>query len=247
MAISMEKIEQQAPELVSLVKKAQFALSKYDLTGVSARVALVPDFSGSAAPLYSRGVMQSAAEKALAVASQFDDDGTIEVFPFHHDARYAGDLTLENYLGGIDRLTAGHRMGGTDYARAIAFVTNHYFGPSKAARRGLFARKAQPAASSELVYVIFLTDGETENEAAALAAARASSEHPIFFQTIGMGNPDNFEFIADKLNNHGGRVDNFGFFTHPDISKMPDMALLDGLLNEFPRALAAMRAAGTLV
>lgn len=60
------------------------------------------------------------------------------------------------------------------------------------------------------------------------------------------GDPADFRFIADKLNNHGGRVDNFGFFTHPDIAQMPDMALLDGLLNEDPGALTGMRAAGTL-
>lgn len=257
MALSMEKIDASAPQLVDLVKKTQFALSKYDLTDTCARVALVLDYSFSARGLYDVGAMQAAAEKILAVATQFDDDAAVEVFFFHDSAIYAGELTLENYRGGIGKLAkkCGVQWGGTDYAAAFAAVTEHYFGPAQGAPKPkrLFSRRtptpeAGPAAAPvDLpVYVAFLTDGATSNPRAALDAARASSQYPIFFQSVGLGDAGTFTFLAEGLNNHGGPIDNFGFFTAPDIAAMKDMALLDGLLNEFPAALRSMRTAGLL-
>jgi uncharacterized protein with von Willebrand factor type A (vWA) domain len=46
-SISFEKLERQAPELVSLAKKAQFNLSRHDLEDQRAKVALCLDHSGS--------------------------------------------------------------------------------------------------------------------------------------------------------------------------------------------------------
>lgn len=243
MAVDFQKIEREAPELVSLAKKAQFAVSKYNLDEVRAKVAIVLDVSGSAEHLYRSGAMQRAAEKILAVATQFDDDGDIDVFFFHHEAWYAGTLGLADYKGGIQRLLGNSRWGGTEYGQAFRTVTKHFFEPSK---KGLFGRKKAPVSSGEPVYVAFLTDGESQDEHDALRAAQESSDHPIFFQSIGIGNARYFSFIKDKLNNHGGRVDNFGFFSAEDLDKLSDVQLLDGLLNEFPAALDKMRAAGTL-
>lgn len=241
MVVDMRKIETQAPGLVSFVKKAQFGLSKHGLDGQVAKVALVLDRSVSANELYSGGSMQRVAEKILALATQFDDDGAIDVFFFHNSAWYAGELSIENYAGGIDRLLKNARAGGTNYSAAFDAVTEHYFGGT---RKGLFGKKVVD--TSVPVYVAFLTDGATQDEHKAKASAQKSSERPIFFQSVGLGDPRQFGFISTTLNNHGGRVDNFGFFTNPDISAMKDMDLLDGLLNEFPGALRSMRAAGTL-
>ena len=261
----MEKIQAEAPALVDLAKKAQFSINKHGLEGQVARVALVLDYSGSADSLYHEGTMQAVAEKVLAVATQFDDDGEIDVFLFHGVAWFAGSLNLSNYRGGIQRLIAGKDMGGTNYAAAFDVVREYYFpsgevdpiAPVAVAKRGLFGRRkggsatATPAPSVEIdttlpVYVAFFTDGQTSGEPAALKAARRTSEHPIFFQSIGMGQADRFGFLKRDLNDHGGRVDNFGFFTHPHIASMGDAQLLDGLLNEFPGALEKMRRAGTL-
>lgn len=245
MGVSIEKIQKESPGLVDLAKKAQVSLAKHNLKDVTARVALVLDYSGSASGLYSRGTMQAAAEKVLAVATQFDDDGDIDVFLFHNDAWYAGSLNLSNYQGGIERMIKGKSMGGTEYGKAFELVTEHYFGGG--GKRKLFGRnKSADVDTSVPVFVAFLTDGETFNEDHALRAAKASSEFPIFFQSVGMGSSGSFRFLSGPLNDHGGKVDNFGFFTTPDIAKMSDEDLLDGLLNEFPAALGKMRAAGTL-
>lgn len=111
MGISFEKLEQQAPELVSLAKKAQFNLSKHGLDGQPAKVALCLDYSGSMRKVYADGQMQALAERVLALATQLDDDGAIDVFFFGTDAWYAGELGLTDYQGGVDRLRDGHRFG----------------------------------------------------------------------------------------------------------------------------------------
>ncbi len=234
----MQKIEREAPGLLSLAKKAQFAVSRHGLEGVSAKVALVLDRSGSAAGLYDSGTMQKAAERILAVATQFDDDGSIDVFGFHDSAFRVGDLTLSNYQGGINQLfRRKSQYGGTDYGAAIGAVTSHFFAG------GMFSKRPD---LSVPVYVAFLTDGMTQNQRKALEAGRESSNYPIFFQTVGIGDPYHFDFIKKQLNNHGGRLDNFGFFSTPDIGGMPDGPLLDGLLNEFPGWITRAREEGVL-
>ena len=66
MAISLKKIEQEAPKLIDLVKKADISLVKANLTNHKAKVALCLDISGSMFSLYSSGKIQRLAEKVLA-------------------------------------------------------------------------------------------------------------------------------------------------------------------------------------
>jgi uncharacterized protein with von Willebrand factor type A (vWA) domain len=160
LGISFEKLERQAPELVSLAKKAQFNLSRHDLEGQRAKVALCLDHSGSMRQVYAEGQMQALAERVLALATQLDDDGSIDVFFFGTEAWYAGELTLADFRGGVDRLREGHRLGRTDYAGAIRAVCQHF---------GM----TSPAQTHEMpVYVLLLTDGAPTSRTAAEQALR---------------------------------------------------------------------------
>lgn len=239
MAVNMEKIEREAPGLVSLAKKSQFAINKHGLEGEVAKVALCLDYSGSMGGLYSRGTIQKAAERILAVATQFDDDGDIDVFTFDSSARGLGTLSISDYKGGIDRLTKGRRMGSTNYADAIRCVTKSYGYGGKMKRFG-----KRGGDTSVPVFVVFITDGEPDSRPDAEAAIREASQYPVFFQTVGIGY--SFPFL-EKLDGLSGRkVDNVGHFATPDIDSLSDVQLLDGLLNEFPSYLTAARAAGVL-
>ena len=86
MGISFDKVESQAPELVSLAKKAQFNLSKHGLDDARAKVALCLDHSGSMRQAYASGQVQALAERVLALATQLDDDGAVDVFFFGTEA-----------------------------------------------------------------------------------------------------------------------------------------------------------------
>lgn len=65
---------------ISLRKdKVKIVLEKKKLTGVRAKVGLVLDISGSMRSLYKIGEVQEAVERIAAVASQFDDDGSLDI------------------------------------------------------------------------------------------------------------------------------------------------------------------------
>ena len=68
---------------------------------------------------YRNGSMQRLAEKALALATQLDDDGAIDLFLFDSTAEYVGEVTLANFRNIIDKLTSGRRMGTTNYADTV--------------------------------------------------------------------------------------------------------------------------------
>jgi hypothetical protein len=83
-SINMEKrVAEQAPQLLNLVKAARVSLEKRELAEETARVALVLDVSASMGELYATGAVQAFAERALALALQWDDDGEVDVFTVH--------------------------------------------------------------------------------------------------------------------------------------------------------------------
>ena len=69
--------------------------------------------------------------------------------------------------------------GGTDYAKAMALIRRHYLdhdGP-----------RSSPVAAPLPVYVMFVTDGETGDKAAARDQVVWSAYEPIFWQFMGIG------------------------------------------------------------
>lgn len=240
MPISFEKVQSTAPALVSLYKEAGAALENAGIT-TPAKVALVLDYSGSMSRLYQSGFIQTIAEKILSLGLRFDDDGDIEVFLFDSGATYAGSLSLEDYQGGIDRLTRGRRMGSTNYAAAIEAVVGHYSPQGKK----FFSRKT--AAMTEPVYVAFFTDGEPDSRPAAERAIREASDKGVFFQFVGLGD-QRFDFL-EKLDALPGRaLDNAGFFSvSPQEISNPNASnevLYDFMLKEFAGWIPQARSAG---
>lgn len=231
MPVSMDKIKNEAPNLLKTAQAAQSEISNLGLDGVLARVAVVLDRSGSARWLYANGSMQSVAERILAVATRFDDDGDIDLFTFGDRFKYHGTLSISNYEGGVIRLVGDEMWGSTPYDQAFDGLVQHYFSDGVA---------------GPPVYAAFLTDGAPDDKKRSRASAAASSRFPLFVQSVGMGGKATFKHLANDLNDHGGLVDNFGFFSHPEIASMPDIALLQGLLNEFPGWFPKARAAGVL-
>lgn len=234
MPVSFEKLEKHAPGLVSLAKKAQFNLSKYGLEGHQAKVALAIDFSGSMRSLYRSGQVQALAERVLALGTQLDDDGAIDVFVFDSDADYLGELTLNDYVGGIDRLTRGRRMGTTNYAAAMRLIRAHYAG----GKRNIF-RKGGPADMP--AYVLFLTDGAPDSRAAATKELVEASRGPIFWQFLAVGEGP-FDYLRRLDESVPGRlVDNANLFEATDVASIGDQELFSAMLTEYPSWLGLAR------
>lgn len=242
MGITLDKIEQKAPELLSLAKNANEALSLRKLAGQKAKVALVLDFSGSMAGQYRSGAMQRLAEKILALGTQLDDDGAIDLFVFDSGAAHLGEVTIDNYRGSIDRLTKGRRMGTTSYTAAFDEVVKYYgFAPrrSSGGLGGMF-RKKTPALYEELttpanepVFALFLTDGSPDNKASAVEAITRASYAPIFWQFLSIGR-ESMPFL-EKLDDLDGRyIDNADYKPVGDVDKLTDVKLFDLILDEYP-------------
>ncbi|MFJ8583254.1 vWA domain-containing protein [Streptomyces sp. NPDC093595] len=235
MPISLRKMEETAPTLVDLYKRAGVSLRKHGLSGERAAVYLVVDHSGSMRPYYRDGSVQALADRVLALSAHLDDDGRVPVVFFSTDIDADTEIALANHHGRIDRIVAslGH-MGRTNYHLAMDAVIDHHLDSGTTA----------PA------LVVFQTDGGPSSKLAAERCVCKAAELPMFWQFIGFGDPDShqFDFLRrlDELAVPAKRcVDNAGFFhAGTDPSRVPDAELYDRLVGEFPAWLAAARARG---
>ena len=236
-AISLKKVEETAPALVSLYKSAGASLARHGLEGRRAAVYLVIDYSGSMKPYFKDGSVQELADRVLGLSAHFDDDGRVPVVFFSTDVDAVTDIALAGHRGGVERIVAGlGHMGRTSYHLAMDAVIDHY----------LDSGARDPA------LVVFQTDGGPADRPAAERYLCKAAKLPLFWQFIGFGDPHSkqFDFLRklDELAVPERRVvDNAGFFhAGPDPRRMSDGELYDRLLGEFPAWLTAAREAGIL-
>ncbi|MEU3860790.1 VWA domain-containing protein [Streptomyces sp. NPDC028722] len=233
-AISLSKVRDAAPGLVSLYKEAGSSLEAHGLEGVRAAVYLVLDRSGSMRRYYRDGTMQHLGEQVLSLSAHLDDDGTVPVVFFSTDVDGSTDLRLGDHQGRIDKLheNLGH-MGRTNYHWAMDAVIDHYL----------------ESGSTDPALVVFQTDGGPTSRPAAERYLCKAARLPLFWQFVGFGDPDDNEFAflrrLDTLAVPERRVvDNAGFFhAGPDPRSVDSGLLYDRLLREFPHWLSAARGA----
>jgi hypothetical protein len=261
--INMEKqIASTSPQLLSLTKTAAVSLEKRGLGEHTARVALCLDISGSMHGLYRSGKIQKLAERILALGLRFDDDGDVDVFLFGKEGYAAGSLQLANHATYVNDLLQRHKLeGATYYGKAMQLVRQHYFGTADL-RRAPFGQELP-------VYVMFVTDGRTMDEAVTRDQIIASSYEPLFWQFLAIGKSSQsvqpgaamqkpgrwgggrksggeFEFLEELDTLTGRYVDNANFFAVEDPASIPDGELYELLMNEYPGWLQLARQRGLL-
>ncbi|EFV74897.1 VWA domain-containing protein [Cytobacillus sp. FSL W8-0315] len=206
---------------ISLLKKsAGIVLQKKNLANVTARVGLVLDISGSMRKLYKNGTVQRVVERILAVASQFDDDGALDIWVYDNEFSRLKPVTEHDFEGYVDQYILNndliHKFGRNDEPPVMEDVIQKYTteDPSK-----------DPA------FIVFINDGGCKRT--IKKPVIASSDKPLFWQFVGIGD-SNFE-VLEKLDEMDGRyIDNANFFHIKDIETISDNELYDLLLNEFP-------------
>ncbi|QDY45806.1 VWA domain-containing protein [Planococcus glaciei] len=206
---------------ISLKKKtATIVLEKKKLTGVSARVGIVLDISGSMRKLYNEGVVQDVVERVLAVASQFDDDGELDVWVYDNEFSRLPAATEATFMGYVEKNILSnsgvHKFGRNDEPKVMEDVIRKY-------------TKQDP--SGEPVFLVFINDGGCKPGIKKFIVE--SSGQPIFWQFVGIGD-SNFDVLRRLDTMEGRVVDNANFFHLDDISQVSDAELYDQLLNEFP-------------
>ncbi|KAB7848354.1 vWA domain-containing protein [Streptomyces mobaraensis] len=233
-AISLEKVRDSAPGLVSLYKSAGVSLRKRGLAGQRAAVYLVLDRSGSMREYYKDGSVQRLAEQVLGLSAHLDDDGTVPVVFFSTEVDGVAELDLTDYAGRIQELhsSLGH-MGRTNYHLAMREVIKHY----------------KKSGATDPAFVVFQTDGGPYSKSAAEKALCEAAKLPIYWQFVAFGDPEGkgFDFLRklDALPVPERRaVDNAGFFhAGRDPKGLADDLLYEELTAGFPGWLEEARAA----
>ncbi|MET9604309.1 VWA domain-containing protein [Streptomyces sp. NPDC006512] len=236
------------------LRKQQVAvsLSKAGATGVTARVILVLDASGSMSALYSRGTVAGVVERMAAVAAQLDDDGEMQAWTFATNPARLPDLAIGDLpdwlrlhvrvgqmsLFGRKKPPKGLQPGQVDM-RAVGFQNEEQ---KVIAEVRDFVRTQS---SSVPTLVLFFSDGGVYRNDEIERELRAAVEEPVFWQFVGLGRAG-FGVLERFDTMPGRRVDNVGFFAVDDIDQVSDPELYDRLLSEFPSWLRAARQAGIL-
>ena len=210
-----------------LKKKVTVVLEKKKLSGMRARVCLVLDVSGSMYRLYRDGAVQNLVDRVLAVASEFDDDGSLDIWMFDHRLKRLPSVTEKEFDGYVNReILEKHRkeiFGRNEEVPVIQDVIRKY---------------TVEAPSSTPVYVVFVSDGGVRRGPALKTILTESAKWPIFWQFVGIGKAN--YGILRELDTLGGRVvDNANFFELDDYNQITDEELYDRLLHEFPMWIQA--------
>ncbi len=207
------------------------------MLGLTARVILVLDVSGSTSRMYRDGVFHRAVERVVPVAAQLDDDGEMQAWVMGSSTARLPDLTVADLPRWMDlHLRVGRSKGagprgalieGQVDMKAVGAANNE---PVTMAAVEAFVR-AQPGDTPTLV--LFFHDGGVTDNRGVEQAVRHAVDAPIFWQFIGLGRAN--YGILQRLDDLSGRaVDNTGFFALDDIDTVSDPDLYSRILNEFP-------------
>ncbi|WP_043722145.1 vWA domain-containing protein [Nocardia asiatica] len=205
--------------------------------GIRARVVLVIDKTGSMKRQYHNQVVHRVVQRMIPVATQLDDDGTLEAYLYALSFVKLPDITVEH---------------GDEWARTFLHLTGTHEGIDYDRLGG---RNDELPIMSDIIeslrpggrptLVLFFTDGGFAKKREIAALMRDASLLPAFWQFVGLGRA-NYGVLRtlDELSDRA--VDNAGFFALDDIDKVDDAQLYARLLGEFPDWLRAARAAGIL-
>lgn len=240
--VNLEKAD---PKLVSLAKAAGVSLAKRAADRRSAKVWLILDVSGSMRGLFGSGAVDRLVQRALAYALNLDDDGEIGCILFDHQARPFGTLNAGNYRDFAATVAARRDIWGrTDYGRAMALL------------RSIAASEAD--FGTVPLFVMFVTDGGTENRGLAETQIREASAEPIFWKFMAIGEmpqgvrpkkrglPRGFDFLAYLDDMPGRTIDNADFFAVSDPDQPTDEEFFDLMAEEFAGWIDAALGAGVL-
>ena len=240
--VSLQKTD---PKLALLAGTAKVSLAKKGVDGMVAKVSLVVDISASMRERFRNGSVDRLVQRVLGLALQLDDDGSVDAFAFGSGAHHLGEETADTYATFTQRLM--RRPGlepNTYYGKVMQMVRAHY--------------RAQPEFGHVPVYVMFITDGGTNDPRFTETQIVESASEGIFWQFMAIGElprgltrkrstlPKGFDFL-EMLDKMPGRlIDNANFFAVADPDEPTDAELYDLMMEEYPSWLKLARQAKVL-
>ena len=226
-AIKLNLSKEESLNLLDLRKTtvANICESIPDLQNMRARVALVLDFSGSMDHMFEDGTVQAAIERIMPIASQFDDDGELDLWIFSNGFNRLESVNMNNFYGIANRIYREYDMGGTRYSPVMKDVLKKY---------------TEEDPNYLPAYVFFLTDGDNFDKSESEKLIKETCKEPIFWQFIGLGT-DNMSFL-ERLDDMKGRsVDNADFFRLAKPNHITDEDLYAKIFDEYPNWVKEVR------
>lgn len=213
-------------------KNLKVVLEKKALVAVKAQVGLVLDITGSMRTMYKDGTVQKTVERILAIASQFDDDGLLDIWVYDNEFSRLKPVAEKDFDGYVNREILNneeiHKFGRNDELPVIKDVLKKYT-----------VEDPSPLPA----FIVFVNDGGCKKNIKSVI--QSSSKQPLFWQFVGIGN-GNFDFLQTLDTMEGRYIDNANFLHVPQIDQISDHELYDALLDEFPAWLKEAENKGVL-
>jgi len=230
--------------ILDLTKKAEIVLTKRGVASVKARIGFAIDVSGSMRDEFESGIMQDVTDRIFALAAKMDDNGEMDCWTFENRMTTLPTANMNNIGGYVQReimRSNTPKWGGTSYAPPISAAMEKWYPAARAATKsggffgfggksnndGVSASDAAKLAKEPSV-LMFLTDGDNDDESATERALREAQDKPVYFNFIGIGMQTTFRFIKRM----GDEYPNVGFFHIPDVRRMSDDSLYEGLVPD---------------
>lgn len=231
-AIKLNLSKEESLNLLDLRKTtvANICESIPDLQNIKARVALVLDFSGSMENMFRDGTVQAAIERIMPIASQFDDDGELDLWIFSNGFNRLESVNIDNFYGIAKKIYSKYTMGGTRYSPVMKDVLDKY-------------TKEDP--NKLPAYIFFLTDGDNFDKLDTESLIVKNCEQPIFWQFIGLGK-DDMSFLENLDDMKGRSIDNADFFRLEKPNNISDEDLYAKIFSEYPEWVKEVKEKGII-
>lgn len=240
--------------LIDLKKKVGVVLTKRNVPdNVKAQVGVAFDITGSMKNLYLNGTVQALAERLLAVALRFDDNGSLDAWSFCENSNELPTVNEQNYSQYVNESLINNpkidKWGSTNFSPVLDDIRKFYFGKSGVRTKavetetkgmfGFFKKKVTEFVPEKFVqagendgsipvYLMFVTDGDNFDEPASKAVLTAMKDQNIYLEFIGIGTGATFNFCRTAADDY----DNIGFVHIKDLGRTSDEQLYEELLNE---------------
>lgn len=215
-----------AIDLQKRAESVKINLEKKSIGNVTANVCLMVDISGSMSDMFAKGIVQETIDRIYAVAFNMDPDKILDIFVFNTGSRQLSKMVESHYGNFVNTVLLKETRigGGTNYAPVINEVTDFYK-PKKSG--GFFGIGGTTEEKGEPIYAILITDGSNNDPAEARAAFARTASGNVYFQCVGISNPNEFRFI-EKM---GDEFDHVGFMNLNKLN-ISDDELYDRLIND---------------
>jgi hypothetical protein len=218
--VAINLTKEQAIKAVNLSKVSLQKIVDNKAIPTNMRVCVFLDRSGSMRERYEQNVVLEVLRRTLPLALLFDDNEKIDFGYFHNEAKWLVDVDMNNFYdyqkNYIDRIM----YGGTCYHKIFELVYDRYV-------------LSEP--SHIPVYLLIITDGDTENKIETTKWIMQLSYYNIFIKFLCIPTyGDGFEYLEklDNLKPQYRFVDNVDSKVIIDLSNTTNDKLNNDLIDE---------------